>query len=342
MILGLSIQTFTIIHTVIALIGVATGLVVFVNWLRGHGLDIWNTIFLVSTILTSVTGFFFPFTQILPSHVFGIMSLVVLAVALVALYHYRLAGAWGRVYVGTTLFALYLNCFVDGRAGLPENPVGEGAGADAIRGAFPHRAIPAAGAVHRRRRLRGDPLPSATGGAHKWRSLRSRAAFAGASRSRATVSRPGSIWCAIFPCCRPGRRRIRRCPEWSFSLDQGGKVLKEWSWDEFNALPQTELKTDIHCVTTWSKLDTQWRGVTIDDLLKAAGLAEPPGDFTMAHCDGDYTTNVPVDDLVGAREWLRRITTARRSSPSMAARRGFWFLTFTSGRAPNGCARSNS
>jgi hypothetical protein len=112
MILGLSIQTFTIIHTVIALIGVATGLVVFVNWIRGRGLDTWNTIFLVSTILTSVTGFFFPFTQILPSHVFGIMSLIVLAVAIAALYHYRLNGVWRRVYVGTTLFALYLNCFV--------------------------------------------------------------------------------------------------------------------------------------------------------------------------------------------------------------------------------------
>lgn len=112
MILGLSIQTFTLIHTIIALIGIATGLVVFVQWLRGQGLDVWNTIFLVSTVLTSVTGFFFPFTQVLPSHVFGIMSLIVLAVAIAALYHYRLTGIWRRVYVGTALFALYLNCFV--------------------------------------------------------------------------------------------------------------------------------------------------------------------------------------------------------------------------------------
>lgn len=112
MILGLSIQTFTLIHTIIALIGIATGLVVFVQWLRGQGLDVWNTIFLVSTVLTSVTGFFFPFTQILPSHVFGIVSLIVLAVAIAALYHYRLTGIWRRVYVGTALFALYLNCFV--------------------------------------------------------------------------------------------------------------------------------------------------------------------------------------------------------------------------------------
>jgi DMSO/TMAO reductase YedYZ molybdopterin-dependent catalytic subunit len=112
---------------------------------------------------------------------------------------------------------------------------------------------------------------------------------------------PGQHLVPDFPVLSAGPTPHTPLSEWSFSLDRGGKVLKEWSWDEFNALPQTELKTDIHCVTTWSKLDTQWRGVTIDDLLKAAGLAEAPGDFTMAHCDGDYTTNVPVDDLVGRK-----------------------------------------
>ena len=112
---------------------------------------------------------------------------------------------------------------------------------------------------------------------------------------------PGQHLTHDFPVLSAGPTPHVALADWSFSLDSGGKVLKEWTWDEFNALPQTELKTDIHCVTTWSKLDTHWRGVTIDDLLKAAGLAEPPGDFTMAHCDGDYTTNVPVDDLVGGK-----------------------------------------
>ena len=112
---------------------------------------------------------------------------------------------------------------------------------------------------------------------------------------------PGQHLTHDFPVLSAGPTPHVSLADWSFSLDSGGKVLKEWTWDEFNALPQTELKTDIHCVTTWSKLDTHWRGVTIDDLLKAAGLAEPPGDFTMAHCDGDYTTNVPADDLVGGK-----------------------------------------
>ena len=112
---------------------------------------------------------------------------------------------------------------------------------------------------------------------------------------------PGQHLTHDFPVLSAGPTPHVSLADWSFSLDSGGKVLKEWTWDEFNALPQTELKTDIHCVTTWSKLDTHWRGVSIDDLLKAAGLAEPPGDFTMAHCDGDYTTNVPADDLVGGK-----------------------------------------
>ena len=112
MIFGMSIYTFTLVHTVISLIGIATGLYVLYRLLMGHGLDVWNTIFLVTTVLTSVTGFMFPFTQLLPSHVVGIISLIVLAVAIAALYVFHLSGVWRWVYVGTAVFALYLNSFV--------------------------------------------------------------------------------------------------------------------------------------------------------------------------------------------------------------------------------------
>jgi len=112
---------------------------------------------------------------------------------------------------------------------------------------------------------------------------------------------PGQHLVQDFPVLSAGPTPHIALADWTFSLDSGGKVLKEWNWKEFNALPQTELKVDIHCVTTWSKLDTHWRGVRIDDLLKAAGLSEPPGDFTMAHCDGDYTTNAPAGDLVDGK-----------------------------------------
>ncbi|HKY86150.1 MAG TPA: hypothetical protein VJL90_05275 [Pseudorhodoplanes sp.] len=112
MIFGMSIYTFTLVHTVISLIGIATGLVVLYRLLMGQGLDIWNTIFLVTTALTSVTGFGFPFTQLLPSHIFGIISLIVLAIAIAALYAFHLRGVWAFVYVGCAMFALYLNSFV--------------------------------------------------------------------------------------------------------------------------------------------------------------------------------------------------------------------------------------
>jgi hypothetical protein len=112
MIFGMSVYAYTLLHTVISLIGIATGLVVLYRLLTGQGLDIWNTIFLVSTVLTSVTGFGFPFTQLLPSHTVGIISLIVLAAALVALYVFHLGGIWRPVYLGCAIFALYLNCFV--------------------------------------------------------------------------------------------------------------------------------------------------------------------------------------------------------------------------------------
>jgi DMSO/TMAO reductase YedYZ molybdopterin-dependent catalytic subunit len=84
------------------------------------------------------------------------------------------------------------------------------------------------------------------------------------------------------------------------ALQIGGSRLS-WSWKEFEALHQTTIKTDIHCVTKWSKLDTTWQGVTFDSLLGAAGMTEPPLQYVMAHCDGGYTTNVPVADLLGGR-----------------------------------------
>lgn len=109
---------------------------------------------------------------------------------------------------------------------------------------------------------------------------------------------PGQHLTRDFPVLSAGPTPDTKLSEWTFALEDGASPLAEWTWEQFNALPQTEMKVDIHCVTTWSKLDTSWRGVTIDDLLDAAGLSEAPQDFAMIHCDGDYTTNVPVEDLI--------------------------------------------
>lgn len=112
MILGMSIETYTLVHVLISLVGIGSGLVVLFGLLTGKRLDRWTALFLATTVATSVTGFGFPFDHLLPSHKVGIVSLVVLAVAIVARYPLRLAGAWGRVYVVGATVALYLNVFV--------------------------------------------------------------------------------------------------------------------------------------------------------------------------------------------------------------------------------------
>jgi hypothetical protein len=109
---GMSIATFTAVHTIISLIGIATGLVVLYGLLGNRWFPRWNALFLLTTILTSVTGFGFPFDHLLPSHKVGILSLVLLAIAVLALYGQRLRGGWRRVYVYTAMIAEYLNVFV--------------------------------------------------------------------------------------------------------------------------------------------------------------------------------------------------------------------------------------
>lgn len=112
MILGMSTSAFTSLHVVISLIGIATGLVVAAGMLRSKATNGWTAIFLATTVLTSVTGFLFPFDKVLPSHIVGGISLVALAIAIAALYGYRLARSWRWIYVASALTALYLNVFV--------------------------------------------------------------------------------------------------------------------------------------------------------------------------------------------------------------------------------------
>jgi DMSO/TMAO reductase YedYZ molybdopterin-dependent catalytic subunit len=112
---------------------------------------------------------------------------------------------------------------------------------------------------------------------------------------------PGQHVVSDFPVLSAGPTPSTSLDAWTFALQDGGSLLAKWTWAEFEALPQTTVVVDIHCVTAWSKLDTEWQGVTIDALLEAAGQAEPPAPFAMIHCDGGYTTNVPVEDLIGGK-----------------------------------------
>jgi len=112
MILGMSLSTFTLFHVILSLIGIFAGAVVVAGMLGSRPLNGWVAIFLATTVLTSLTGFFFPSEKILPSHVVGILSLVVLAFAILGFYVYRLGGPWRWIYVVTAVVALYFNVFV--------------------------------------------------------------------------------------------------------------------------------------------------------------------------------------------------------------------------------------
>lgn len=112
MILGMSTGSFTLFHVAISLIAIACGVVVAIGMWRAQRMPLWTTVFLVTTVATSVTGFLFHSKTFGPPHVVGVISLVILALALVALYGYRLTGAWRWIYVASALAAFYLNVFV--------------------------------------------------------------------------------------------------------------------------------------------------------------------------------------------------------------------------------------
>ncbi len=104
--------TFTVVHVVLSLIGILSGFLVLGALLVGRRLAGWTEVFLATTVVTSATGFGFPFERFLPSHGLGIVSLIVLAAAIWALYNRRLAGPWRATYVITAVVALYLNVVV--------------------------------------------------------------------------------------------------------------------------------------------------------------------------------------------------------------------------------------
>jgi hypothetical protein len=105
-------DTFTLVHVAISLVGILSGLVVLFGLIGGKRLDGWTATFLTTTVATSLTGFFFPFHGVTPAIVVGILSLIALALAIVARYPRQLMGGWRKTYVITSAIALYFNVFV--------------------------------------------------------------------------------------------------------------------------------------------------------------------------------------------------------------------------------------
>jgi DMSO/TMAO reductase YedYZ molybdopterin-dependent catalytic subunit len=129
--------------------------------------------------------------------------------------------------------------------------------------------------------------------------------FTGRRPAAATAQRlpPGQHETDDFPVLSLGPAPAIDLANWRFTLRHGSKPLASWSWQEFEALPRTAWRGDIHCVTTWSKFDTEWEGVTIDDLLAAAGIAAPTG-FVLAQSFDEYDTNVPYADLADGKAMI--------------------------------------
>jgi DMSO/TMAO reductase YedYZ molybdopterin-dependent catalytic subunit len=112
---------------------------------------------------------------------------------------------------------------------------------------------------------------------------------------------PGQYVTTDFPVLSAGPTPRTPLEQWTFSVTQGGETRKSWSWPEMRALPAEAVTADIHCVTKWSKLDTEWQGVSVDTLL---GQIEHDAEYVLAFSDGGYTTNLPLADVTDGKAWV--------------------------------------
>ena len=112
---------------------------------------------------------------------------------------------------------------------------------------------------------------------------------------------PGQYVVRDFPVLSAGPTPHTPLDEWSFTISGAVDEPVSWTWEELLALPTESITVDIHCVTKWSKLDTTWKGVSVDTLLEGV---DTEGDYVTAWSDGDYTTNIPLEDLTGGQAWV--------------------------------------
>jgi DMSO/TMAO reductase YedYZ molybdopterin-dependent catalytic subunit len=104
-----------------------------------------------------------------------------------------------------------------------------------------------------------------------------------------------------FPVLSAGPTPRTATGDWDFTVQGEVDEIARWSWQQFRELPREDVTVDIHCVTTWSKFDTRWEGVSVDTLL---AQVETAAEYVTAFSDGDYTTNLPLEDLTGGQAWV--------------------------------------
>jgi DMSO/TMAO reductase YedYZ molybdopterin-dependent catalytic subunit len=127
--------------------------------------------------------------------------------------------------------------------------------------------------------------------------------FLGRRRPVADPARvpPGQYVTEDFPVLSAGPTPHTPLDEWSFTINGAVQEPVSWPWAEFVALPSETITVDIHCVTKWSKLDTSWRGVSLDTLLGRVKASAP---YLTARSDGGYTTNLALEDVTGGKAWI--------------------------------------
>ncbi len=114
---------------------------------------------------------------------------------------------------------------------------------------------------------------------------------------------PGQYLTDDFPVLSAGPTPRTPLEKWSFEINGLVSQPARWSWAEFQRLPSRLFTVDIHCVTKWSKLDTEWEGVSIDTLLESVEV-DPNAHFVIAFCDGGYTTNMPLQEIIGGKAFV--------------------------------------
>lgn len=114
---------------------------------------------------------------------------------------------------------------------------------------------------------------------------------------------PGQYVTPDFPVLSAGPTPRTPLDQWTFTIEGLVGEPVKWSWEQFLQLPSQIFDVDIHCVTKWSKLDTRWEGVSIDTLFELVDL-DPKARFVTAFCDGDYTTNMPLTDIINGQAFI--------------------------------------
>jgi DMSO/TMAO reductase YedYZ molybdopterin-dependent catalytic subunit len=127
--------------------------------------------------------------------------------------------------------------------------------------------------------------------------------FHGRRREGADTSRlpPGQYLTPDFPVLSAGPTPHTPTAQWTLTIDGVVDAARSWTWDELLALPSETFTVDIHCVTKWTKLDTSWTGVSLDTLLEDVSTE---AEYVTAWCDGDYTTNIPLEDVSDGKAWV--------------------------------------